>query len=79
MRKLTSRQKETLDVIEKYIKLHKYPPTVKELGHLLGVASSSTSYALLVQLEKKGYVIREVNKPRALRVIRSADQPHNSY
>lgn len=66
---LTQNQKNTLQVIKKLIKERGYPPTVREIGKLVGVSSSATSYKYLTILEKKGYIQRKKGKSRAIRLI----------
>ncbi|MCY7948135.1 transcriptional regulator [Bacillus atrophaeus] len=56
MRKITERQFETLQVIEKYIKEKGFAPTYRELMNLLGVTSPSTVKGLLDALKRKEYV-----------------------
>ncbi|MEC2308608.1 LexA family protein [Bacillus atrophaeus] len=63
MRKITERQFETLQVIEKYIKEKGFAPTYRELMNLLGVTSPSTVKGLLDALKRKEYVTWEVGSP----------------
>ncbi|MCY8464933.1 transcriptional regulator [Bacillus atrophaeus] len=69
MRKITERQFETLQVIEKYIKEKGFAPTYRELMNLLGVTSPSTVKGLLDALKRKEYVTWEVESPRTLKII----------
>ena len=64
---LTDRQREVLDVVRSYAAEHGYPPTVREIGTLLGLASSSTVHSHLAALERAGIVQRDPTKPRALK------------
>ncbi|MCW2925556.1 MAG: SOS-response transcriptional repressor, LexA [Thermoleophilia bacterium] len=64
---LTTRQQAVLDVLRSYGAEHGYPPTVREIGALLGLASSSTVHSHLGALERAGIVERDPSKPRALR------------
>lgn len=64
---LTDRQQAVLDVLRSYGAEHGYPPTVREIGALLGLASSSTVHSHLGALERAGIVERDPSKPRALR------------
>jgi len=66
---LTPNQKNTLQVIKKLVKERGYPPTVREVGKLVGVTSSATSYKYLTILEKKGYIERKKGRSRAIRLI----------
>lgn len=69
---LTRRQGEALAAINEFIREHKYPPTVRELADMMGYSSPATSYQLLKLLEKKGYIKREVRKPRAIGVVKDS-------
>jgi len=66
---LLPNHKKTLEVIQQKIKETGYPPTVREIGKLVGVTSSATSYKYLTILEKKGYITREKDKSRAIRLV----------
>ncbi|HHY06257.1 MAG TPA: transcriptional repressor LexA, partial [Clostridia bacterium] len=69
---LTERQKEILKVIVEEIKRKGYPPTVREIGKIVGLSSSATVHNHLNQLEKKGYIRKDPTKPRAIEVINKA-------
>jgi len=69
---LTRRQRMILDVITEAIDDHGYPPSVRELGDAVGLASSSSVAHQLRVLQDKGFVTRDPNRPRALEVHRSA-------
>ncbi|MEW5069626.1 transcriptional regulator [Bacillus subtilis] len=70
MRKITERQFETLQVIEKYIKEKGFAPTYRELMNLLGLTSPSTVKGLLDALRRKEYVTWEEGLPRTLKVVK---------
>ncbi len=63
---LTRRQQEILEVVESHVDKHGYPPTVREIGNAVGLASSSTVHAHLQALESRGALKRDPAKPRAL-------------
>ena len=65
---LTKKQKTVLELIRMKIRETGYPPTVRELCHALGVRSSATAFKYLKILEKKGYIKREKEKTRAIRL-----------
>ncbi|PPQ49149.1 hypothetical protein C5G87_07180 [Paenibacillus peoriae] len=69
MMKLTSKELRALSYIEQFIEVSKYPPTVRELQIGLGLASTSTAYGYMERLQKKGYIERGENMPRALKVL----------
>jgi len=66
---LTKRQQEIFDYIKRYSAQHGYPPTVRDIGKAVGLASSSTVHAHLANLEKVGLVRRDPSKPRALELL----------
>jgi len=63
----TERQQRILDVIRSFTAEHGYPPSVREIGELVGLSSSSTIHAHLKALERRGLISRDPTKPRALR------------
>jgi repressor LexA len=67
--KLTKRQQEIFDFIQKYASKYGYPPTVREIGKAVGLASSSTVHAHLANLQKSGLLRRNPSKPRAIEVM----------
>jgi repressor LexA len=67
--KLTKRQQEIFDFIQKYASKYGYPPTVREIGKAVGLASSSTVHAHLANLQKSGLLKRNPAKPRAIEVM----------
>lgn len=71
---LSERQKAILQYIKKVIKTRGYPPAVREIGQAVGLSSSSTVHAHLLQLEEKGYIRRDPTKPRAIEVIDPKEQ-----
>ncbi len=66
---LTQRQQEIFDYIKRYSSRHGYPPTVRDIGHAVGLASSSTVHAHLHNLEKIGMLRRDPSKPRAIELL----------
>jgi repressor LexA len=71
---LTKRQQEIFDFIKKYSAKYGYPPTVRDIGKAVGLASSSTVHAHLANLEKIGLLRRDPTKPRAIELLdRAAD------
>ena len=79
---LTGRQQEIWDFLVEYVDRHGYPPTVREIGESVGLASPSTVHAHLANLERAGLLKRDPTKPRALELVgrepasaRSADLP----
>ncbi len=66
---LTKRQQEIFDFIKRYSAKYGYPPTVRDIGKAVGLASSSTVHAHLANLEKIGLLRRDPSKPRALELL----------
>jgi repressor LexA len=66
---LTKRQQEIFDFIKRYSGEHGYPPTVRDIGKAVGLASSSTVHAHLANLEKIGLLRRDPAKPRAIELL----------
>ena len=66
---LTKRQQEIFDFIKKYSARYGYPPTVRDIGKAVGLASSSTVHAHLANLERLGLLRRDPTKPRAIELL----------
>ncbi len=66
---LTKRQQEIFDFIKRYSAKYGYPPTVRDIGKAVGLASSSTVHAHLANLEKLGLLRRDPSKPRAIELL----------
>jgi repressor LexA len=66
---LTARQQEIWNFLVEYVDQHGYPPTVREIGERVGLASPSTVHAHLANLERAGLLKRDPTKPRALELI----------
>ena len=66
---LTGRQQEIWTFLVEYVDRHGYPPTVREIGEAVGLASPSTVHAHLANLERAGLLRRDPTKPRALELV----------
>jgi repressor LexA len=66
---LTGRQREIWSFLVDYVDRHGYPPTVREIGAAVGLASPSTVHAHLANLERAGLLRRDPTKPRALELV----------
>ena len=73
MDELTDRQTAILQFISRHCRDSGYPPTVREIGFGVGLASPSTVHAHLAKLEAGGHIHRDPTKPRAMYVCRAAD------
>ena len=65
---LTDKQKEIFNVIKDSILNKGYPPSVREIGELVGLKSTSSVHAHLSSLEKKGYIRKDPTKPRTIEI-----------
>lgn len=66
--KLSKRQQDILNFIKKEVQDKGYPPSVREIGEAVGLASSSTVHGHLARLESKGLIRRDPTKPRAIEI-----------
>jgi len=65
---LTPRQRKVLEVIRDHVERQGYPPSVREIGDAVGLTSTSSVAHQMGVLEKKGFLRRDPNRPRALDV-----------
>ncbi|MCB0880608.1 MAG: transcriptional repressor LexA [Thermoleophilia bacterium] len=72
MTSLTPRQAEILAFITQHTRERGYPPTVREIGQAVGLASPSTVHAHLAKLAEGGHIARDATKPRAMNVVATA-------
>jgi repressor LexA len=66
---LTARQQEIWQFLIEYVDDHGYPPTVRDIGNAVGLASPSTVHAHLANLERAGLLRRDPTKPRAIELV----------
>ncbi|GAB12531.1 LexA repressor [Arthrobacter globiformis NBRC 12137] len=66
---LTLRQKKILETIQRSVNENGYPPSMREIGDTVGLASLSSVTHQLSQLEKLGYLRRDPKRPRAMEVL----------
>ncbi|KXB33804.1 transcriptional repressor LexA [Atopobium deltae] len=76
--KLSARQKEIYDYICTFSAAHGFPPSVREIGNAVGLASPSTVHSHLKYLEDNGYIRRDSKKPRAIGVVSQAHDTKQS-
>lgn len=69
MVKLSKRQQDILNFIKEEVRQKGYPPSVREIGEAVGLASSSTVHGHLARLESKGLIRRDPTKPRAIEIL----------
>jgi repressor LexA len=70
---LTERQRTILEVIRASVTSRGYPPSIREIGDAVGLTSTSSVAHQLRTLERKGYLRRDANRPRAVDVRGSDD------
>jgi repressor LexA len=75
--KMSNRQNSILEFIKNEVRDKGYPPSVREIGEAVGLASSSTVHGHLDRLEKKGLIRRDPTKPRAIEIL--GDEDDNLY
>jgi repressor LexA len=73
---LTARQQEIWQFLVEYVDDHGYPPTVREIGNAVGLASPSTVHAHLANLERAGLLRRDPTKPRAIELVGRRKEEH---
>ena len=71
MKALTRRQRIVLDFLQEYSKEHGFPPTMREIGEGIGLSNVSAVRGHLAALEKKGYISKDADKARSIRVLHS--------
>jgi repressor LexA len=70
---LTDRQRQALHFIAETVSERGYPPSVREIGEALGLASSSTVHSHIQALQRKGYLKVDATKPRAIELLYDPD------
>lgn len=73
---LTPRQRRILEVVREAVENRGYPPSIREMGEAVGLASSSSVAHQLKVLEQKGFIRRDPNRPRALEVLLPGEVAH---
>ena len=78
---LNKREKAILKFIEKQINDKGYPPSVREIGKAVGLSSTATVHTYLAKLKEKGYIAKEDQKGRTLKLLRGGkkDEPKTVY
>ena len=74
---LNKREKAILKFIEKQVNLNGYPPSVREIGKAVDLKSTATVHGYLESLEKKGYIKKESQKGRTLRLLKGGAEDKN--
>ena len=74
---INNREKSILKFIEKQIKANGYPPSVREIGKAVGLKSTATVHGYLASLETKGYIKKESQKGRTLKLLKGGVEEVN--
>lgn len=69
---LTPRQRRILEVIAEAVSTRGYPPSIREIGEIVGLASPSSVSHQLAVLEEKGLIRRDPNRPRAVELCQAS-------
>jgi repressor LexA len=72
---LTPRQRKVLEYIRESVERRGFPPTIREIGDAVGLASTSSVSYQLISLQKKGFLRRDATKPRAVDVRTPSEMP----
>ncbi|ASU83101.1 transcriptional repressor LexA [Nocardiopsis gilva YIM 90087] len=77
--KLTARQQSVLNCIHRYVRQRGYPPSIREIGDAVGLSSPSSVAHQLKVLQRKGYLYRDQNRPRAVEIRIPGQPPIRSW
>lgn len=66
---LTKKQREALDFIADYIRIHRVSPSLGEITVSLGLKSKSGAYRLVSALEERGFITRLKDRARSIRLV----------
>lgn len=75
---LNKREKAILKYIEKQIVANSYPPSVREIGKAVGLKSTATVHGYLAKLEEKGYIKKESQKGRTLKLLKGGAEENKN-
>jgi repressor LexA len=71
---LTAKQKKVFSAIETYINLKGIPPTVREIGEMVGEKTPGAVQGILNRLEQKGVIKRQLGAARSIQLVSSDNQ-----
>ncbi len=71
MKPLTEKQKAVLSCVSQFLASNGFPPTLREIGEVTGISNINAVRGHILALEKKGYITKEADKARSIRVIHS--------
>ena len=64
------KQQQILQAIFEYVEEHKIAPTIRELGTIVGLSSSSTVHKYVNRLEEQGYITKHPTMPRTIQILK---------
>lgn len=73
-KELNNRERDILKFIEKQVADLGYAPSVREIGKAVGLSSTATVHAYLAKLEEKGFIKKETQKGRTLRLLKGLNK-----
>jgi repressor LexA len=76
---LTSKQKKVYSTIEEYIKKNGIPPTIREIGEILGEKTPSAVLGILNRLEDKGVIKRHPGMARSIQIFSDEESMYSDY
>lgn len=68
-KQLTNKEQTVIESIIKYQKIYGFSPSIRELGEMVGLKSTSSVYSHLKSLEKNGYIVRRADSPRTIVIL----------
>ena len=71
LKPLTKQQERVFDFLETHLAAQGFPPTLREIGDAIGLANINAVRGHLQAIEKKGYISKEPDRARSIRVIQS--------
>jgi len=72
--KLTARQRKMLAMIKEFMEEYSYPPTIRQIGEAVGISSTSVVSYNLDVLQRKGYLARDPEVSRGLRLVEEEEE-----
>ena len=73
----TRKEKAILKFIEEQVKENGYPPSVREIGKAVGLSSTATVHTYIAKLKEKGYIAKEDQKGRTLKLLKGGKHHSN--
>lgn len=77
--KITGRQRRILEMIKEFVDEYGYPPTIRQIGETVGISSTSVVSYNLGVLQRKGFLARDPDVSRGLRIVEDEDEALPEY